>query len=53
MFRVKYPQVPWKDVVALRNILAHEYFGVSVVIVCCEEGAPFTEKDCAKNSGGG
>jgi uncharacterized protein with HEPN domain len=24
----KYPQVPWRQVVNFRNIIAHEYFGV-------------------------
>ena len=28
--RVQYPDVPWADVVALRNILVHHYFGVDL-----------------------
>jgi uncharacterized protein with HEPN domain len=24
----KYPLIPWADIVGLRNILVHEYFGV-------------------------
>jgi len=27
-FREKYPDVPWKSMIGLRNILIHEYFGV-------------------------
>jgi uncharacterized protein with HEPN domain len=26
--KVRYPSVPWPDVVGLRNILVHEYFGI-------------------------
>jgi uncharacterized protein with HEPN domain len=26
--RVSYPQLPWKEMVGMRNIVAHEYFGV-------------------------
>ncbi len=28
-----YPQIPWRQIVAFRNIIAHEYFGISVPIV--------------------
>jgi uncharacterized protein with HEPN domain len=28
-----YPETPWKDVIALRNLLIHEYFGVNPAIV--------------------
>jgi uncharacterized protein with HEPN domain len=27
-FRNKYPQVPWKEMAGLRDILIHQYFGV-------------------------
>ena len=27
-FKTKYPDIEWKKITALRNILAHEYFGV-------------------------
>lgn len=26
--RDKYPEIPWKKMVGLRNLIAHEYFGV-------------------------
>lgn len=32
-FREKYPQVTWKRIIGLRNVLIHEYFGVDIVAV--------------------
>jgi uncharacterized protein with HEPN domain len=29
----QYPELPWAKIRAMRNILAHEYFGVDVAIV--------------------
>jgi len=29
-FREKYPEIPWKSIIALRNVLIHEYFGVDI-----------------------
>ncbi|MBI5115836.1 DUF86 domain-containing protein [Candidatus Poribacteria bacterium] len=28
--RNKHPQIPWADVVSMRNVLVHEYFGIDV-----------------------
>ena len=28
--RDRYPEVPWPQIVALRNILVHEYFGLNL-----------------------
>jgi uncharacterized protein with HEPN domain len=32
-FRNEYPDVPWKQVAGLRDVLIHEYFGVKLVRV--------------------
>ena len=32
-FRGKNPEVPWRSITALRNVLIHEYFGVELEIV--------------------
>jgi len=29
-FRQKYPDIPWKRIVGIRNIIIHEYFGVNL-----------------------
>lgn len=29
-FRVAHPDVPWAEIVGMRNVLVHEYFGVDV-----------------------
>lgn len=31
--RDTYPDVPWKQMIAMRNIMIHEYFGVNLGIV--------------------
>ncbi len=31
--RIKYPELPWKEMSGLRNILIHEYFGVDLSVV--------------------
>jgi uncharacterized protein with HEPN domain len=29
-FRSQYPDIPWAPIVAMRNILVHEYFGIDL-----------------------
>jgi uncharacterized protein with HEPN domain len=29
-FRNKYPQIPWKKIAGMRDIITHEYFGVKL-----------------------
>ncbi len=31
--REKYPDIPWKRMIGLRNIAIHEYFGVDLTII--------------------
>lgn len=32
-FRAKHPDIPWLKIAGLRNVLAHEYFGVNLIRV--------------------
>jgi uncharacterized protein with HEPN domain len=32
-FREKYPDFPWREAASLRNVIAHEYFGLDVDII--------------------
>lgn len=29
----QYPDIPWKNIIAMRNIISHEYFGISKEII--------------------
>ena len=31
-FRKRYPDIPWKDMAGMRDILAHKYFGIDLEI---------------------
>ena len=31
--RARYPAVPWIDIISFRNIIVHEYFGLSWTLV--------------------
>lgn len=31
--KIKYPNLPWKDMISMRNKVLHEYFGVDVDIL--------------------
>lgn len=48
--RDNYPEIPWKRMIGLRNIVIHEYFGVDIEIVWriitinLQEVKPFIEK---------
>ena len=32
-FRNQYPAVPWSQIIGMRNVLAHRYFGIDVDLV--------------------
>jgi len=32
-FREKHPEIPWREVASLRNVIAHEYFGLDNTIL--------------------
>ncbi len=42
--RGKYPNIPWKRMIGLRNIVTHEYFGVDlgIIWVIANENIPET-----------
>jgi uncharacterized protein with HEPN domain len=41
-FRGRHPEIPWSDVIGMRNVLAHRYFGIDVGLVwdAVERGLP-------------
>ncbi len=46
-FRAKYPEVPWKEMAGMRDILVHEYFDVDLSLtwsVVCRELPSVKEK---------
>jgi uncharacterized protein with HEPN domain len=32
-FTKKYPEIPWKNIIGTRDIMAHKYFGVNIEVV--------------------
>jgi uncharacterized protein with HEPN domain len=32
-FKKKYPKIPFRDIIDMRNVLSHEYFGVNAKVV--------------------
>ncbi len=32
-FRERHPQIPWRETIGLRNVIAHEYFGLDSEII--------------------
>lgn len=32
-FRKKYPDIEWKNIAGLRNVITHEYFGIDLPII--------------------
>jgi uncharacterized protein with HEPN domain len=49
-FRIKYPQIPWKDISGMRDILIHEYFGVDYELTweIVKKELPFLKKEINK-----
>lgn len=41
-FRDQHPEIPWSDIIGMRNILVHDYFGIDTEIVwsVVEESLP-------------
>ncbi len=33
LFRQQHPQIPWQDIIDMRHVLVHEYFGIDLDIV--------------------
>lgn len=29
-FRSRFPEIPWRQIIAMRNIIVHEYFGIDL-----------------------
>ncbi len=44
--RAKYPDIPWRNMIDMRNFLIHEYFGVNPETVwsTCKDDLPELEK---------
>lgn len=44
-FRQKYPGIPWQDIIAMRHILVHQYFGIDMneIWITAHEDLPYLE----------
>jgi uncharacterized protein with HEPN domain len=49
-FREKHPEIPWRETVGLRNVIAHEYFGLDIDIIwdVIQTQIPLLEKQMRK-----
>jgi len=49
-FRIKYPEIPWKEISGFRDVLIHAYFGVDVnrVWKVVREDFPILKKQILK-----
>ena len=32
-FRTRHPEVPWQDMIGMRNVVVHGYFGVDIDVI--------------------
>lgn len=48
--RSKYPEIPWRNMIGLRNILIHQYFGVdeSIIWEVVQTNLPYTRQSLLK-----
>jgi len=44
--KTRYSQIPWQKISSMRNVIAHEYFGVDVELVwqVCKKSIPELEQ---------
>lgn len=49
-FREKHTEIPWRETVGLRNVIAHEYFGLDIDIIwdVIQTQIPMLEKQIRK-----
>ena len=46
-FKSKYPEIPWRAIMATRHVLAHDYDEVNHDIILADRPGPFTAFNCA------
>ena len=49
-FKEKHPEFPWRETMSLRNVIAHEYFGLDIDIIwdVIQTQIPLLEKQVNK-----